>query len=417
MSKKKHRDTISGSSWIHSSRLHVVLYSLLLVLTPFVLLQNFLVELISKVSGSTFSLGDLDIPILPCLAVALLIVFVIIFRSRITRMWILAGAVAIGMIALAQQVTDFYFDHHFYDLQQNWHYMAYGIFAYMIYRDLTPRGRSRARIILITFFAALVFSAFDEIFQLFMSSRIFDISDIAKDVWGALAGITMIHMVGSRAHTLLANLKKIRQTTLRGYLRNPTGLLVFLFVLAFLFLCYSSLLTDSPYWYVTALFTAGSFVFLFALFHLSRFKPIKYGLISVLVALLIIQTYSLVRYHSANIAYNSYGLTVYKGIPIPFFDVMIYPDGFFRLVDKKHYFYQRDKAFFLKQRTDIILIGSGKDGLGGKGFTREKTMFMYNPNIRKGTQVIILRTGEACRLFNRLKQEGKNVLFVLHNTC
>ena len=92
MSKKKHRDTISGSSWIHSSRLHVVLYSLLLVLTPFVLLQNFLVELISKVSGSTFSLGDLDIPILPCLAVALLIVFVIIFRSRITRMWILAGA-------------------------------------------------------------------------------------------------------------------------------------------------------------------------------------------------------------------------------------------------------------------------------------------------------------------------------------
>jgi VanZ family protein len=417
MSTKKRHQAGRRFSWIHSSRLHVVLYSFLLVLTPFVLLQNFLVELISKVSSSAFTLADLQIPILPCLAVALLVVFVIVFRSRISRTWILASVLAAGMIALAQQVTDFYFDHNFYDLQQNWHYIAYGIFAYMVYRDLAPRGLSRAMIILITFFAALLFSSFDEVFQKFMSSRVFDISDIAKDVWGALTGIVMIHIVCSQPHTLLANLKKIRQTTLRGYLRNPTGLLVFLLVLAFLFLSYSSLMTDFEYWYIAALFTLGSFVILFALFHLSRFKGIKYGLISILAALVIIQACFFVKYRTADIVYNSYGLTVYKGVPIPFFDVMIYPDGFFRLVDKKHYLYQRDKAFFLKQRTDIILIASGKYGLGGRGFTDERTMFMYNPNIHRGTQVIILKTAEACRVFNMLRQEGKNVLFILHNTC
>jgi hypothetical protein len=31
--------------------------------------------------------------------------------------------------------------------------------------------------------------------------------------------------------------------------------------------------------------------------------------------------------------------------------------------------------------------------------------------------VIILPTPQACREFNRLKQEQKSVLFVIHNTC
>ena len=65
-----------------------------------------------------------------------------------------------------------------------------------------------------------------------------------------------------------------------------------------------------------------------------------------------------------------------------------------------------------------IVIGSGADGLGGRGFIKESAhQFIYNPHTQRGTQVIILKTPEACQVFNRLKRERKNVLFVLHNTC
>jgi hypothetical protein len=109
---------------------------------------------------------------------------------------------------------------------------------------------------------------------------------------------------------------------------------------------------------------------------------------------------------------------VYKGIPIVFYDVMIFPNGTFRLVDKKHYFNSRDQTFFMEHKPDIIIIGSGAEGLGGRGFVKQSPhQFMYNPHIQRGTQVIILKTPEACEVFNRLKRERKNVLFVLHNTC
>ena len=71
----------------------------------------------------------------------------------------------------------------------------------------------------------------------------------------------------------------------------------------------------------------------------------------------------------------------------------------------------------LRKGVDIIIIGSGMDGLGGKGFPDESNFFKYNPFFKRGTQVIILKNSEACELFNRLKRENKNVLFILHNTC
>jgi VanZ family protein len=417
MAAKKSRKSPVVSSWIHSSRLHLILYSFLLVATPFVLLQNFLVEMISKASGSSIELGGLEIPVLPYTVVILLVLLLAIFRSRLTKLRILGGVIAIVMIALAQQVTDYYFGHKFYDLQQNWHYIAYGIFAFMVYRDLAPRNIPTARIILVTFFAALLFSSFDEIFQLHMSSRVFDISDIAKDVWGTLTGTVLLYFIVSQPATIRTNLKRVRQRSFQGYLKNPISVLILLFVLGFLFIFYSSLLTDFPYWYIAAILTVCSFILFFILFHISQYSWGKYGLLAILAIAILIQAYFYVRYRSDDIVNNRYGLTVYKGIPIVYFDVMIFPDGTFRPVDKKHYFYQRDKSFFLEQKTDIILIGSGAYGEGGKGFPDETSTFIYNPYTFKGTQVIILKTAEACRLFNRLKKERKNVLFILHNTC
>ncbi len=405
-------------AWIHSSRLHVVLYSMLLIATPFILLQNFLVETIGAISSSTFELFGRPIPIVPAAALVVAVGLLIRFRSLLTRVRMAAVAVAVLLIALAQQVTDYYFGHNFYDLQQNWHYIAYGIFAFMMYRDLAPRGVPLARIMLITYCAALLFSAFDEAFQMHMSSRVFDLSDTAKDVWGTLIGMVVVYLCGKQSAALLADWRNVRRPRLRDYLSHPFSLLIFMTAFGFLFICFSSLLSDFEHWKHVVIFTVASFLVFFFILHISQYKWAKYSLLTILIVAVVGQCYFFARHRSDHIIYNRFGLTVYKGIPIPFFDVLIFPDGTFRPVDKKHYFNSRDQAFFLRHEPDVLLIGSGTHGRGGTGFPLgEANQFVFNRYTERATQVIILTTPEACRVFNRLKREGKNVLFVLHNTC
>jgi VanZ family protein len=394
------------------------MYSMLLVATPFVLLQNFLVEEISRLSGSSFELAGRSIPILAVVAVGIAAVMLIIMRNRLSGVRVAGLALVLLMITAAQQVTDFYFDHNFYDLQQNWHYIAYGLFAYMMYRDLAPRKIPMATIMLRTYLIALAFSTFDESFQMNLSSRIFDISDIAKDLLGALMGIVLLYSFTTPLPELKVSWRKLRHRSLAGYVSHPPSLIVLMLSFALLLVCISSLLCEFEYWWQAALITVGGFVLLFGLLHLSRHKPIRDGLIVLVICLVGLQAYFVVRHRSAGIVHNEYLLTVYRGVPVPFFDLMIYPDGSFRLVDKKHQFNSRDIDFFQKQKSDVILIGSGRDGLGGNGFPKsEPVQFIYNPHTQRGTEVIILKTPEACEVFNRLKKEGKSVLFILHNSC
>ncbi len=403
---------------IHSTRLHAIMYGMLLVATPFVLLQNFLVEKIAEISSSSFELGNMELPISPILAAVLVIVLLVWLRSYLTWTRVLAAGIVVLMNALSQQITDYYFDHNFYDLQQNWHYFAYGIFAYMVYRDLAPRNVPPAKIMLITYLVALSLSAFDEVFQMHMSSRVFDVSDIAKDLWGSLMGIVFLYLIVTKPGTLARQWKRIRHRRLQDYLKNPPTLLVLMFAFAFLLLCYSSLLSEYEYFGYVILLTVVSFTAFLCLMHLSQYRIFKYALIAAFTCAVLLQAYFFVKYRSHNIVYNRHGLTVYKGIPILFFDAMIFPDGTFRLVDKKHYFNYRDQDFFKKQRTDIIVVSSGSRGEGGHGFpVKDPVQFVYNPYIQRGTQVIILKNSQACEMFNRLKDEGKNVLFILHNTC
>jgi hypothetical protein len=63
------------------------------------------------------------------------------------------------------------------------------------------------------------------------------------------------------------------------------------------------------------------------------------------------------------------------------------------------------------------LISSGVYGKGGKGFSDPRHQFMYNCWSKKATQVIIQKNSDAFDTFNRLKDENKNVLFIIHNTC
>jgi len=416
--RSKHTSNQKPSwAWIHSSRLHVVLYSLLLVATPFLLLRNFLQPTILILTRFGFEFAGREIPVVPLVALVLLMGSVFCFRRHLTRVHLLAGASVFLMIGLAQQLADYYFDHRIYDLQQNWHYLAYLMFSVMVHRDLAPRGVRTTRIMLVTFFLAVSFSTFDETVQLGMSGRSFEMTDIAKDAWGAVTGIVMLYIGSSKRDELRAQWGQIRQGTLLGYVENPASTVVLLTVLAFLFVCFSSLLGELEHWLAIVFLTAGTFVLFFVLFHLSQHKWIGRGLVTILLAGLLTQSYFYVKHRSDPNVYHEDGLTVYKGVLIPFLDVIIFPDGGFRPAPKKCFFSLRDRRFFLKQETDIILIGTGRRGEGGRGFPKEAvSQFMFNPFTKDGTQVIILPSPEACELFNRLKQEKKDVLFVLHST-
>ena len=417
MSAKRARESTARPSWIHSSRLHVVMYSMLLVATPFLILRRFLQEAIGRCSRASFEVAGIDIPIVPIIALIVLVALLIYLRAHLTRFRILGGVLALLMVALGQQINDYYYDHDFYELQYNWHYIAYAIFAFMMHRDLAPRGVRLTRIMLITYCSAAAFSTFDETFQFNLSGRAFEMGDVAKDVWGATLGMVLLCLGEHRLGALRTHWKEARQLRLRGYLQNPLSLLILLIALALLLLCFSSLLNEFVYWELVLLLTIVGFAAFFLLLHVSQYRWPRYGLWLILSVGLIMQCYFFARHRGDNIVHNRPGLVVYKGIPLYFFDVMIFPDGTFRPVEKKAYFSARDRQFFMKQKTDIILIASGAHGEGGRGFPKDAaSQFVYNPFIERGTQVMSLKTPEACRVFNRLKREQKNVLFVIHNS-
>ncbi len=405
-------------SWIHSTRLHVFLYSFLLVFTPFLLLQNYLVDLVSDVSRATWRLGSLDVPVVPVAAAILLAAAAVVFRRAITRRWLVAVGIVVLMDALAQRVTDYYFGHRFYDLQQNWHYIAYGLFAGMVYRDLAPRRLPLAKILWVTYLGALGFSLFDEFFQKSISSRVFDLSDTSKDVWGCLMGMALVYLGGRCAGEILRGWPGLKPRRLSAHVRDPLSSLLLMFGFTLIFLGVTALLSDPQYAWTAAGITVALCALFLACFHLLFSRSGRIALAAAAMVLLVFLGQGVVRHRGEGISENRYGLTVYQGLPIPYFDVMLRAGGGFRLVDKKHYFNLRDQEFLLAQKSDIIIIGSGRDGLGGRGFPeRAMVQFLYNPHLGRATQVITLTTPEACRLFNRLRQEKKSVLFILHNTC
>ncbi len=117
-----------------------------------------------------------------------------------------------------------------------------------------------------------------------------------------------------------------------------------------------------------------------------------------------------------NISHNSNQLLIYKGIPIYYFDVLVYPNGLFRLVDKKKSFNQRDQQSILNLAENIIVIGSGSNGSGGQGFPKkEAVQFLYHSRTNKGVQLVVMANDEACKTFNRLKTENKRPLLIVHN--
>lgn len=406
---------VSLTGKLYNPFVNLGLYVLLLILTPFIMLQNYLQTAVGMASRSTLSIGSHELPLIPILfLLAALILFALFRRELSAPRWIALALVGIHL-ALGQSLADYYFNHKFYDLQHNWHYIAYGIYAYLMYRALISRNLPPARIMLYTFLGALLISTADEAIQVVISTRIFDIGDIAKDSWGSLAGLIFI-FIGIQRGAILKESRTIRHRHFRAYINSPLAVLCWAWCFNLILLCVGSLLTDTEYLFQATAISIGLFALLFLLVHATQWRIPRWSLIALAIIAVLIQGIVFLNHRDKEFVRSSPGWIVYRGIPLPYFDVLIHPNGHFRFVDKKQLFTKRDQDTLKRLGGDILLVGSGFRGRGGRGFPEDTEMqFIFNPHTHRGLQVIVLPTPQACDLYNQLRAGGKSVLLVVHN--
>lgn len=394
------------------------LFAVLVVMTPFMVVTRFLQGAVYEFSHLKLPLLGFELPIVATVAAFALIAFVVYVRREITFRKVKAAGVILGMILLSYWVQDLYGGMAIYDLQKNWHYVAYGAYPFFFFRAFSVRGMQVSRMILFAYLTAIGLSTFDEAFQFKMSNRIFDVSDIAKDSWGAIIGLILVLFVAETYGRVELDWKNVWRKRIRDYFDDPLGTLLLVGILSTTAILVSPLLTESSLiGYFLLAVASLSVIIVLTLHNLQRktFRLVAGAIIGLAITGLGASTALSAGDH---IVKSNYGLTIFRGVPVPFFDLLIYPNGLPRLVDKKHFFNNQDKQFLFQQRPDILIIGGGHNGKGGKGFAvPEGTYFAFNRYIARGTQVIVLSSSDACREYNRLKAEGKRVLLVIHSTC
>ncbi len=379
------------------------------------MLQNYLQSAIGELSFVKYSLSGTEIPLTVTLAATLVIVLLITLRKKLTFNRIIGWIIIIFLFWVGQKSTDYYFNHEYYELQYNWHYFAYSIFAFLNYRALKDKNASDSKIIKYTFVIALLTSTFDEAIQIPLSSRIFDIGDISKDVWGVMIGIFFVYFILRNGDILKGNWK-IRERKLKDYFKNPFSLLVFEFILAYIFMVTASILTDTTFSLSATFISLLIFTIVFLIIHLSQFKIPRIIIISSGIAIVGVLVFSSIANRNSGLKYINNHTLLYKGLPLYYFDIMIFPDGMVRPVDKKEVFYVRDQQTILDHTDDILIIASGSEGQGGKGFPQDKTtQFVYNTKKNKGQQVIILKNEQAIMKYNQLVSENKKPTLIYHN--
>jgi len=407
---------ISAKKEVFSPKLNLLLYSLLLILFPLLLLQNYMQETIGTLSGLTFRFMGIEFPYIVVIALIIITVFLVVAKKTLNKRILISWAFALFLWFLGQQITDYYLNNSFYDLQNNWHYLAYGLFAFVAYNYLSTNQKSTSSLILSIFIRAFIISAFDETLQIFLSNRVFDISDIAKDLVGTIAGIIVI-FIGYKNPEIIKTGWKIRENKIKDYFNNPLSTIVFLGIFTFILLFVSSNLTNSKYVIHIIFITLLLFLVVFFLVQSTRTKKGRWIVTLGFTVLFSLQLVSFIINFDKNITYHKSGITIYKGIPLLYFDVMIFENGSFRYVDKKTTFNNADILFFYEKVSNILLIGTEEDNKGYLGFPMSITsQFIYNLKQKKPVQVIILPSSQACKVYNRLKNEGKAVTFIIHNT-
>ena len=373
--------------------------------------KYYLQNLIGSISESNFEIMGHSIKIVPLLFLIFFLFVIIISLKRINYFRLLSFAFILLVIYLGQNISDFYLGHSLHDIQNNWHYFAYTLLSYLMYRYLNSKKVVPAKIIFYTFFAAMIISTSDEMFQLQMTNRVFDLGDIGKDILGSVIGLILIFFIIENG-SIIRNGWHFRQKKISDYLKNPLSLLFLELVFTFIFLSFSSILTDKSVRFNAIIISLTFFVLFFIVFHLSVYKSIR----SILLGLVVIQLVSFAVFSRKDIIYNAKNIVIYKGIPIPYFDVMFFENGSFRLVDKKSFFRYVDLHTINKYTTAILLLGSGETGEGGNGLAKkEKMQFTVNKETKDIMQIIILKNSEAVTLYNNLKKQNKKVAFILHH--
>ncbi len=395
-----------------SANLNLTLYSLLLIVTPFLMLMNFLQDAIGKLSNAHFTVFDVKITYLLFIAILGLIFVFIRVRKELTKTRILGLFLMVALTLIGQKIGDYYYNHNFYDLQHNWHYIAYGIFSYVAYRKFFLKNFSPAKIIWRTFLMAFIISLFDEIIQVYISNRVFDLSDVGKDMWGALIGQFFIQFV-------LLECKHIKPFTYRhqkikDYITSPSSALFIQAGVSLIFIYISSVLSYPSLWPQVFLISLLAVFFFLLILHMGNTRLLKWiirGTFGIVVIWLVYANFS----GNAYVKYVSENVIVYKGLPFYYFDVMIFPDGGYRVVDKKETFLGRDKLKIDDINPDILIIGTGKGNTGGKGFNDQR-LFEFRPNFThsKLYQIIKLPNKQACLKYNELLSKNKKVLLILY---
>jgi len=401
--------------FFYSPLLHLLMVASFLVCAPFLMLQNYLQQTVSQVSRATFSLGSYAVPILPLLVLTALGVVLVVGRRHITRVRVAASVACLLMIALAQQVCDVYANLVFFELQQNWHYFAYIVFAQFALRFF---GRLDVpRRIAATWLLALAVSTFDEGFQMFINGRVFDPNDIAKDCWGAVIGLTAHLWLVHEGRTLGTG--PVRVPRVRDLLTSARAVYALAFALALLLLLVTSLLSDPGYLGWALGVVAALFLVFAAALHVSQWRAGRWAL--GVAAILLVTGFAVARasWPSDQPVRVTPGITFVRGFPVPLFDVMLMPGGGWRPMDKRHHFNPDDRRFLLSRRADVLVLATGYDGSGGGGFASpgsRVSRLKYNPYTERPLQVIAMPTGEAVDVYNRLRKEGKDgVLLVVHH--
>lgn len=392
---------------------NLVLYQFLLVATPFLLVRNFLQQAIGTFSQWSFDLAGKPIPYTVAFVCVTLIVVLILNLKKFRIKTALIFLSALLLWRLGQLVTDYYFNHDFFELQHNWHYLAYGILAWVSYLYHQAKGYSHIRYIWQTVAMGQIISIFDEVAQIFISGRVFDVCDIGKDLWGNVIG--MIVITAAVSHKLNFSFKLLHKKPADNF-SNPYSSLFILALYAFLFLSIGSLITETRYLGQVILWSWGSFLAIILCLYFTLYKWGRLIIATMIVAGLLWGVVTWQR-HDQAVIQKQPGLLEWRGLPVPYFDLMIKPSGSIKLVDKKAYFNKKDKMNRIYGLCEeILLIGSGTNGTGGKGFPKKESHFVFNPVTGKPLQILIYPNLQACKIYNKLTAQGKKLLFIIHNS-
>ena len=256
------------------SRINLWLYGCLLVATPFIMLQHYLQGFIRHLTSVSFTFLNTNLPVVPVLGAAFLISFGVLYRNQITKKQLVLSFLVILLMYLGLTISDYYIDYKFYDIQNNWHYFAYGIFSFIVYSHYKLRSVPMYRINFYAFLLGAALSLFDECFQFFMSQRIFDPSDVAKDLWGVVIGLMILNF-GVEKKKINWSTVKIRKNKLREYFKDPVAGFILLLIFSYCFLFVSSLMTEAKYFFYILLVSILFFSLIFLIIHLYKmFEPI-----------------------------------------------------------------------------------------------------------------------------------------------